>query len=540
MAYQCPSRTDLSPSHAHEEDIPGTVNLAAKEGDDTGYGQALFPVPALDPNDPLQWSNFKKTMILVICSVYSFLGNSALVGPSPYLGIWAAEFQVEPTDSSNLISYPNLAFGFSSLIWVPLYLKIGRRPVMLGTMLAFIAGLIGTTQATTFGGLMAARTVFSFASGVCEALPVQLVNDIFFIHERGGRIGYYTACLCLASFAPLPAGYMLAAGYSWRLYFYVILAFAIAMFVVAFFCVEESSYDRKAALTAQPPSTEEVVTPPEDPPKEGHDSVVMASSFIPPRKTYIEMLSLKGRVDREIPFFLTMARAFTYFLVPPALWVITTYGIYIGLGAFAMGYTFPAKIVQPPYSWDVTSSGLYALGPTLGYLIAIPFTSTSDRLAAHLTRKNGGIREAEMRLGVLLVPMLVAPFGLFTYGMAAERNLHWIAFFIGQGMFAWGSYLYFSFTIAYAVDSYFANTSEMLIAINIGKQAISFGFGYKVLAWVMESGYVVVISGIFFSILLLNNLMVIVFLIWGKNIRRFMSKSALARLHRRTMTHDEL
>ena len=24
------------------------------EGDDTGYGQALYPVPADDPNDPLQ------------------------------------------------------------------------------------------------------------------------------------------------------------------------------------------------------------------------------------------------------------------------------------------------------------------------------------------------------------------------------------------------------------------------------------------------------------------------------------------------------
>ncbi len=56
----------------------------------------------------------------------------------------------------------------------------------------FIAGLIGASQATTFGGLMAARTVLSFGAGVCEALPVQLVNDIFFIHERGKRIGYYT------------------------------------------------------------------------------------------------------------------------------------------------------------------------------------------------------------------------------------------------------------------------------------------------------------------------------------------------------------
>lgn len=40
---------------------------------------------------------------------------------------------------------------------------------------------------------MACRIIHGFGSGVCEALPVQLVNDIFFLHERGLRIGYYTS-----------------------------------------------------------------------------------------------------------------------------------------------------------------------------------------------------------------------------------------------------------------------------------------------------------------------------------------------------------
>lgn len=94
-------------------------------------------------------------MILVICSAYSFLGNSALLGPSVYIGLYSEEFGVTPTDASGLISYPNLAFGFGlflllvlslffanhdlplvgSLLLVPLYLKIGRRPVMLGSLL---------------------------------------------------------------------------------------------------------------------------------------------------------------------------------------------------------------------------------------------------------------------------------------------------------------------------------------------------------------------------------------------------------------------
>ncbi len=75
-------------------------------------------------------------MILVIICTYSFLGNAALLGPGPYLTLWAEIFEVSPAYASTLISYPNLVYGFGSIILVPLYLKIGRRPVMLGSLLA--------------------------------------------------------------------------------------------------------------------------------------------------------------------------------------------------------------------------------------------------------------------------------------------------------------------------------------------------------------------------------------------------------------------
>ena len=56
-------------SHAHEEDIPGTVNLKAES-------------------------------------------------PSVYIIVWADEFGIDPGTASGLISYSNLAYGFGSLIWV--------------------------------------------------------------------------------------------------------------------------------------------------------------------------------------------------------------------------------------------------------------------------------------------------------------------------------------------------------------------------------------------------------------------------------------
>jgi hypothetical protein len=214
-------------------------------------------------------------------------------------------------------------------------------------------------------------------------------------------------------------------------------------------------------------------------------------------------------------------------------------GINIGLGALAFNFTFPILITSPPYNWSPTNSGLIAVGTAIGYFLAIPFTTSSDRLAARLTKKNNMIREAEMRLGVLLIPLLIGPAALVLYGYAAEKSLHWIAYFVATGMSGWGSYFFFTFTLAYAVDSYTANISEMLIAMNLGKQAISFAMGIYLLEWILEIGYVKMIGGIFCGILLINNLATIVFMIWGKSIRVATSKTWLAEMHRRTAVAGE-
>ena len=86
---------------------------------------------------------------------------------------------------------------------------------------------------------------------------------------------------------------------------------------------------------------------------------------------------------------MTAIRSFSYFLVPSVVWVATSFGIYIGLGALAFNYTFPSKIVAPPYNWKEESTGLIALGNLVGYGLAVPFTFSSDRLAAYLTKRNG-------------------------------------------------------------------------------------------------------------------------------------------------------
>lgn len=326
---------------------------------------------------------------------------------------------------------------------------------------------------------------------------------------------------------------MLAGGYSWRLFFYVEFAFGMALLVFAFFVVEETTYHRKTPQSA--PSTSSVTSKAPSAEEEEHGPA------IPLRKTFLETLKPWGTWERDSPFFSMIARSITYFLVPHVLWVVTTYGIYIGLGALTFNLTFPIKITAPPYNWPQVNSGLITVSTIIGYFLAVPFMQSSDLLAARLTRRNGGIREAEMRLGVLLPAMLLAPAGLVLYGFSAERNLHWVGYFVGVAMNQFASYFYFTFTLAYAIDSYNSNISEMLIAMNLGKQAISFGMGINLLDWILEHGYAVMISGVFCGLVLANNLSVILFMLFGKRVRRFMQTTFLARMHRdsirETATH---
>ncbi|KAL4796894.1 major facilitator superfamily domain-containing protein [Aspergillus venezuelensis] len=543
-----------SPGHhrPREGTIPGTVDLTAAEGEATSssYGQALYPVPSDDPNDPLLWPTWKKNTILIIVSVYSFLGNCSLVGPSVYIDIYSEEFGISHADASGLISYPNLAFGFGSLLLVPMYLKFGRRVVTLLSMAIFVAGLIGASRATTFSGLMIARVFHGFGSGVCESLPVQLVNDTFYLHERGKRIGYYTVCLCLGSTGPLYAGYMLGGGYSWRLFFYVVAAFAGALLVAAFFFVEESRFHRAETATVSAVASEGEVEDegPEREKEAGQATQVEDASSSPgsgahrprQRKTFLETLIPWAPIDHNAEFFATIIRSFAYFLVPAVLWVITSFGIYIGLGALTFNYTFPLLITNPPYSWPATNSGLIALATIIGFALALPFTPTSDMIAAKLTKRNSNIREAEMRLPALLPAVFLAPAGLLVYGLTADQKLHWTGLFAGVAMVQFGSYFFFTFTLAYAVDSYFADVSEMLIAMNLGKQAISFGMGSYLLSWVERRGYAVVIAGVFCGVAVLNNLMIVVFWVWGKRIRVATGRGWLGGLSRRGRSAGEV
>lgn len=115
---------------------------------------------------------------------------------------------------------------------------------------------------------------------------------------------------------------MLNGGYSWRLFFYVELAFALALLITAFFIVEETTYHRKT------PGTQDLsgIHSNSEGEKTSATAEELSEPVIPKRKTFLQTLKFWGVWEKDSEFFLMMARSFTYFLVPHVFWVVTTYG----------------------------------------------------------------------------------------------------------------------------------------------------------------------------------------------------------------------
>lgn len=145
-----------------------------------------------DFSDPLNLPQWHKAIVVLIVAVYgafSVLCTSALGAVAPVL------VHLYPTDNparvTDLLTYPTLFMGIGNLIAMPLCVAIGRRPVFLGTLVMCIASAIWCANAKSLTSHIAGRNVFSLAAGQSEALAPMIVQEIFFLHERGRALAWF-------------------------------------------------------------------------------------------------------------------------------------------------------------------------------------------------------------------------------------------------------------------------------------------------------------------------------------------------------------
>lgn len=155
---------------------------------------------------------------------------------------------------------------------------------------------------------------------------------------------------------------------------------------------------------------------------------------IPPKNTYVQGLCFwSGKTYTDESFWRMFIRPFGLILMPPVFWATIVMSVTIGF-LVAVSSNF-ASAFSTTYGFEAWQSGLCFIAGLVGCLFGTfaggPF---SDWVADYFTRRNGGVREPEMRLPAIIPSIIAAPLSLLLYGFGIANQWHWIVPTIGLGL----------------------------------------------------------------------------------------------------------
>lgn len=146
------------------------------------------------------------------------------------------------------VAIPALGLAVGPLIWSSPADIIGRRPIfILGTIMA-LAATIGAALAPNYSGYMAARFFQGLGVSPAATVGLAIINDIFFEHERGQKVGMWVLAIDLGLLCgPLVGGFVDLASSQWIQWLTAILFGVVLVAEILF--LPETLYPRDLVLS---------------------------------------------------------------------------------------------------------------------------------------------------------------------------------------------------------------------------------------------------------------------------------------------------
>lgn len=144
----------------------------------------LIPQPSDDPADPLNWSQLRKCLVLLVISCTAFLpdygSGTGAVTLIPQAKEWGlSEDTVNHSQVGNVFM-----LGAGGLVVTVLASYFGRLPTLFWFLVMALWTAAWCAGSQTFDQFMAARILNGFFSTVAQGGGMIYIQDIFFLHEH--------------------------------------------------------------------------------------------------------------------------------------------------------------------------------------------------------------------------------------------------------------------------------------------------------------------------------------------------------------------
>lgn len=352
-----------------------------------------------------------------------------------------------------------------------------------------------------------------------------MIIDMTFIAQRPGAIALVwsiAGCIGVSSLSIVP--YLSNHGEDWHLFYQIWSIMTGIAFLLAFLLYPETYFKRPTVafdglILIQ--SATEKLTVYED--TEVNSDLYRDLPNLPrnsTKRTFLQRLSL-GRS----PFgsWVAMGRCYLQiifcFINPLIFWVLIASSFNFA-GMMFIGATYARILNAPPYSLPsyliINVSNCSGLGSLLAYPCAgIIMCKILDRLS----KRNGGVREAEHYLIGYILPVITGALSTLLYGLAVDREWHFAVYYLAYGLngFSWVT-LSIGNTL-WVTEAFPRWAAPALVVVGGGCYLISFTMSFALVPWIAAHGYLLV--GIELTVLqLVGGLIALPIAFWGKSARQ--------------------
>lgn len=172
-------------------------------------------------------------MTLALC-LASFMVFSNLYVTQPLLPMLAREFGVTPLQASYSFTVSTMALGVSLLIYGPLSDAIGRRWLMIGSMLGVVLCTVALSQVQDYSHLLLWRALQGLCLGGLPAMALAYMADEFEPPALLSAVGLYIAANSLGGIGGRLIGGFAGEYLGWSNAFLAIGALGLTLWLVVF------------------------------------------------------------------------------------------------------------------------------------------------------------------------------------------------------------------------------------------------------------------------------------------------------------------
>ena len=412
----------------------------------------------------------------------------AFQGPlafSPMFPQLIEAFGITPADAVQLVGICILVLGFANFIWVPISSTYGRRIVLLSSTLICIAANIWRATTPSYGGFIGSTVLNGIGAAPTEAFQPVITADIFFLHERGYYLTLYTSVyIIFAMIGPIVSGAM-TTNIGWRSFWWLNVGLQGLMLVLLLVAFPETKFDRDSTVVQSLESASQIRPSDTKQSREGLAEITEAQSA--------DIVAVKGAPGRhQFPLFVwrklstdslatTLARDVLLPLKLVFFYPIVQFSSFVYMFSSSnyiiLNLTQSGVFGAPPYNFSSQSVGFTNFASGVGALIGF-FTAgpLSDWFAMRLTMRNGGIREPEMRLPVLIPYTIISFIGSLIVCLGYQYQWSWeIIVIIGYTLVGIQVAAIPGIVATYEIDSYKPAAAEFMVATTIYKNVWGYG-----------------------------------------------------------------